>query len=93
MNISVIILFLIIRVNNVRSERDDDNEGQNMNNGMRLSYSDWIINTLNSTSSDIFWKNGLWQMYQYFKPIANYDQRREPHFITFNAREADARVY
>uniref|UniRef100_A0A336MFK7 CSON000713 protein n=1 Tax=Culicoides sonorensis TaxID=179676 RepID=A0A336MFK7_CULSO len=59
------------------------------NNGTsRLGYTDWIINSLNNTNSDIFWRNGLWQMFKAFKPIANYDKRRPPSFVSFNALDS-----
>lgn len=92
MNYSVLLLlsFIVIGVKGQNSQ--DSSSFQIGSDQNRLGYTDWIINSLNNTSSDTFWKNGLLQMYKMFKPIANYDKRREPNFIAFNAQDSTMTV-
>lgn len=89
MNYSTFLLLLSILIG-VKTQNNQDI--QLSNNQNQVNYSNWIINTLNNTSSDILWKNGLWQMYKYFKPITNFDKRWEPKFITFNAQDSTMTV-
>lgn len=88
-----VLIFLSTILSGVKGQSAQDSSFQIGSDQNRLGYSDWIINTLNNTSSDTFWKNGLWQMYNMLKPIANYDKRREPNFIAFNAQDSTMTVY
>lgn len=85
----LIIIFIVIGVKGQGKEESKFDVGQDQK---PLGYSNWILNSLNNTSSDIFWKNGLWQMYKMFKPLANFDKRREPNFIAFNAQDSTMTV-
>lgn len=92
MNYPVLIFLSSFLVSGVKGQNSGDATFQVASDPTRLGYSDWILNSLNNTSSDTFWKNGLWQMFKMFKPLSNFDKRREPNFIAFNAQDTTMTV-
>lgn len=87
----IFTILSIILINGIKVDEKNNNTERKSDKD-RVKYTDWIFNGLNNISSDIFWKNGLMQMYQMLKPIANYDKRREPNFVTFDSRNSEIGV-
>lgn len=87
MNINILIpLILLTSVKGQRIYQTDSSDKR------RGGFSDWVINDLNTSSTDAIWKKGFLSRFMPWRPIASYDHKYESNFITFDSQDTQMTV-